>query len=57
MTGKMGIADVINQTYLRRDSQVDPGKVVGFLSSLPSSLCTTFHPLSGLNKNLLKNCV
>lgn len=52
MKGKMDIGDVINQTYSRRDSQADPGKVVGFLASLPSSPCTTFHPLSGLNKNL-----
>ena len=56
MKGKMDIAHMINQTYSRRGSQVDPGKVVGFLSSLLSSLCTTFHPLSGLNKNFLKNC-
>ena len=53
MKGKMDIAHMINQTYSRRGSQVDPGKVVGFLSSL----CTTFHPLSGLNKNFFKNCV
>lgn len=57
MKGKMDIGGVINQTYSRRDSQADPGKVVGFPASLPSSPCTTFHPLSGLNKNLLKNCV
>lgn len=36
---------------------MDPGKVVGFLSSLLSSLCTAFHPLSGLNKNFFKNYV